>query len=64
MAKCARNFVEHCDIPVDEALRMCSLYPAKVIHKENESGIIAKGRKANMTVLSEGFDVLQTITAG
>ncbi len=63
MNKCAKNFVEHCNINVDEALRMCSLYPAKVINKENELGLIAKNRKANMVVLNDKFDVIKTITA-
>jgi N-acetylglucosamine-6-phosphate deacetylase len=62
MSKCVKNFVEHCAIDIDEALRMCSLYPAKVIHKENELGTIVKGRKANMVVINESFDVLHTIT--
>jgi N-acetylglucosamine-6-phosphate deacetylase len=57
MNKCAKKFVEHCNIEVDEALRMCSLYPARVIHKENELGLIATGRKANMVVLDKAFNV-------
>lgn len=61
MNKCAKNFVEHCDITIDEALRMCSLYPAKVIGKENELGLIATGRKANLIVLDEKFELLETI---
>ncbi len=40
---------------------MCSLYPAKVMNKENEVGTIAKGRKANMVVLDETFTVLDVI---
>lgn len=63
MNKCAKNFVEHCNINVEEALRMCSLYPAKVIGKENELGLIAAGRKASLVVLNKNFDVLQLITS-
>ncbi|MBV9963083.1 MAG: N-acetylglucosamine-6-phosphate deacetylase [Parafilimonas sp.] len=63
MNKCAKNFVEHCNIGVQEALRMCSLYPAHVMRKENELGLIETGRKANMVVLNNDLDVLQTITA-
>lgn len=64
MNKCVKNFVEHCNINIDEALRMCSLYPAKVIKKENELGLIEKNRRANMVVLDEIFNVLEMITAG
>lgn len=62
MNKCTKNFVEHCDIKIDEALCMCSLYPARVIKKENELGSIATGRKANLVVLNGTFNVLETIT--
>jgi N-acetylglucosamine-6-phosphate deacetylase len=58
MNKCVKNFVEHCDIDVEEALRMCSLYPARVIHKENELGSIIKGRKANMVMLDKALNVI------
>ena len=62
MSKCAKNFVEQCDIKIEEALRMCSLYPARVIKKENELGSIATGRKANLVVLDDTLNVLETIT--
>jgi N-acetylglucosamine-6-phosphate deacetylase len=58
MDKCVRNFVDHCNIPIDEALRMCSLYPAKVI-EENGLGSIGKGRKANIVVLDEALNVVK-----
>ncbi len=61
MNKCVKNFVDNCDINIDEALRMCSLYPAKVIKTENELGSIATGRNANMVVLDEQFNVVETI---
>ncbi|MFT4152380.1 N-acetylglucosamine-6-phosphate deacetylase [Parafilimonas sp.] len=61
MNKCVKNFVEHCNIDIEEALRMCSLYPAKILGKENELGIIATGRKANMVVLNDELSVVETI---
>jgi len=60
MNKCVKNFVQYCGIEVDEALRMCSLYPARVIRRENELGKIASGIKANMAVLDEAFNVVDT----
>ena len=62
MNKCAKNFVEHCDIDVEEALRMCSLYPAKVIYKDTECGLISKNRKANFVILDDAFNVIETVT--
>lgn len=61
MNKCLKSFVEHCDIKIEEALRMCSLYPAQVMKMENELGIIATGRKANMVVLGKDLNVVTTI---
>jgi len=63
MNKCAKNFVEQCGIEVDEALRMCSLYPAQVIGKQNELGLIQSGRNANLVVLDKQLNVVQTLTA-
>lgn len=63
MQKCVKNFVEHCDIHIEEALRMCSLYPAKVINKDDELGRIAKNKKVNFVVLNDALDVIETVTA-
>ncbi len=61
MNKCLKNFVEQCEIEIEEALRMCSLYPAQVMNMENELGYILEGRKANLVVLDEDFNVITTI---
>ncbi len=46
MEKAVRNLVQHCGIQLEEALRMCSLYPAQVLGLDNELGKIEKGFKA------------------
>ncbi|MBS1626601.1 MAG: N-acetylglucosamine-6-phosphate deacetylase [Bacteroidetes bacterium] len=46
MIKAVKNLVAHCNIELDEALRMCSLYPAQVVGLSNELGKIEKGFKA------------------
>jgi N-acetylglucosamine-6-phosphate deacetylase len=61
MNKCLKNFVEYCGINIEEALRMCSLYPARVMNMENELGYILEGRKANMVVLDKHLNVLEMI---
>jgi len=63
MNKCVKNLIEHCDIEIDEALRMCSLYPARTIRKENELGLIATGRKANLVILDNSFSVIDVVLA-
>jgi len=47
MMKSVKNLVQHCDIPLEEALRMCSLYPAQVLSLK-DLGKIEKGYKASV----------------
>jgi N-acetylglucosamine-6-phosphate deacetylase len=51
MLKAVQNCVEKVGIPLEEALRMGSLYPARVMGLDNELGKIAKGYKADFIVL-------------
>ena len=61
MNKSVQNLVNHCGIELGEALRMCSLYPARVIGLEKEMGKIEKGYKAKLVLLNERNDVLGLI---
>jgi N-acetylglucosamine-6-phosphate deacetylase len=62
MNKALQNLVNHAGIELGEAIRMCSLYPAKVLRLENELGKIQKGYKANLVILNETLNVLKMIT--
>jgi N-acetylglucosamine-6-phosphate deacetylase len=53
MAKAVKNCVERAGITLEEALRMASLYPAKVMGMHQELGRIAKGYKAEFVVMNE-----------
>ncbi len=55
MVQAVRNLVNLGQIELNEALRMCSLYPAKVLGLK-DLGKIAKGYNARMVVFSEGAD--------
>lgn len=61
MGKAVKNLVQHCNIEIEEALRMCSYYPAKLMHMENEYGVIKPGALASMVVMNENFDVVDLI---
>ena len=50
MMRSVKNLVQHCDIQLDEALRMCSLYPAQVLGLK-DLGKIEKGYKASFIEL-------------
>jgi len=62
MAKSVQNLVNHCGIERGEALRMCSLYPARVIGLDKELGKIKKGYKASLVLMNENNDVVQLIS--
>jgi len=51
MATAVRNCVNHCKIPLDEALRMAALYPAKAIGLE-KLGAVKAGFFADFAVLN------------
>lgn len=57
MIKAVKNLVAHCDIELDEALRMCSLYPALLLGL-NDLGKIEKGMKASFIELDEALNVI------
>ena len=57
MGKAIQNLVKYTGMVLEEALRMCSLYPARVIHKEKELGKIEKGYKPVMVAMDEKLDV-------
>lgn len=57
MGKAVQNLVQYAGIELGEALRMCSLYPARIISKERELGKIDKGYKAAIVVMDEKIEV-------
>lgn len=56
MMQCVKNGVDQAGIPLDEALRMASTYPAHLI-KDRKMGRIAKGYAASMVVFDEALQV-------
>lgn len=56
-----KNLITEVNIPVEEALRMCSLYPAQVIQQEKRYGKLAPGYRAQAIVLNHAFNLLQVI---
>jgi len=50
MMQAVKNLIQYCGVAMDEALRMCSLYPAQVLDLNN-LGKIEKGYKASFIEL-------------
>ncbi|WP_153799847.1 N-acetylglucosamine-6-phosphate deacetylase [Foetidibacter luteolus] len=61
MGKAVKKLVEHAGISLPEALRMCSLYPARAINLSDETGLIKKGYRADMVVLDNNLNVVQIV---
>ena len=61
MQKALSNLVQHVGVPLDEALRMCSLYPAKAMGLQGELGMLAPGYRADMTLLNNKLQVITVL---
>ncbi|MHB8816724.1 MAG: N-acetylglucosamine-6-phosphate deacetylase [Steroidobacteraceae bacterium] len=60
MASCVRNAVSLLGVPLTEAVRMASLYPAEFLGLSHELGRIEPGYRANLVLVDDRFDVLET----
>ncbi|MEM1400168.1 MAG: N-acetylglucosamine-6-phosphate deacetylase [Pseudomonadota bacterium] len=60
MATAVRNTVDLLRLPMDEALRMASLYPASFIGQDDQIGRIAPGYRADLVLFKGEVDVTET----
>ena len=60
MASAVRNCVGMLDIPLEEALRMASLYPAQFLAIDDKYGKIAPGYQASLALLNRQLKVIDT----
>ncbi|WP_108650473.1 N-acetylglucosamine-6-phosphate deacetylase [Dongshaea marina] len=59
-----QNLVEQVGLPMDEAIRMATLYPAQAIGVDDRLGSVEPGKIANLTVFDANFRVDATIVNG
>lgn len=64
MINAVKNCVEMLDLPLEEALRMASLYPAAFLNLDGELGRISNEYRADMVHLSDDLTVLETWIGG
>jgi len=64
MIEAVRNCVELLGLPLEEAARMASTYPAEFLGLGESHGRIASGYQADFTVIDSGFKVHETWIAG
>jgi N-acetylglucosamine-6-phosphate deacetylase len=59
-----KNCVQDSGIPLPDAVRMASLTPASVIGIHKETGSIAIGKRADICIMDNDFNVTETILEG
>ncbi len=59
-----RNMHKMVNVPLEEAIRMATLNPARVVRIDHKKGIIAVGKDADLLVLNKDLKVLYTIIGG
>jgi len=63
MIQAVRNCVRYGGIPLDEALRMASTYPAKLIGRE-DLGLLKAGARADLLVLDDRLNIEEVFYEG
>ena len=64
MIQGVKNLVEKVEIPLEEALRMASLYPAAAIGLDDKYGKIKKEYMADIVVLDDNLNIKQVFAKG
>jgi N-acetylglucosamine-6-phosphate deacetylase len=62
--RAVKNIMDWTGISVDQAVRMASLTPARVLGLDRELGSIEAGKLANLAVFDRQFNVAETIMRG
>jgi N-acetylglucosamine-6-phosphate deacetylase len=60
MASCVRNAMRLLQLPIPEAVRMASRYPAEFLGLSHETGRIHPGYRANLVLADENLNVVET----
>ena len=62
--KAVRNLMSYASIPFERAVVNATYAPAKLLGIDRECGTIARGKRADMAVWDERYEVLTTIVGG
>jgi N-acetylglucosamine-6-phosphate deacetylase len=64
MIEAIANVTQHTDIPLDEALRMASTYPAQLLGVNDQLGAIGPGYVANLAIFDGEFRMQAVVDQG
>lgn len=62
MHKAFKNLVQHAGVEVEEALRMCSLYPAQILRCDDRYGKIVPQAAGQFLVLDKQLEIVEVIS--
>lgn len=59
-----KNLVERANVPFESALNSCTINPATLLRVNDRKGSLQAGKDADIVVLDDDFDVIQTYCRG
>lgn len=59
-----KNMIEKVGVAPLDAVHMASFVPAKILGIDDEYGSIIKGKKANLTIIDDNYNIIMTIIDG
>ena len=62
--RCVRNMVKLVGLSIQDAVKMATVNPAKVIGVDDRKGSLTRGKDADIVVLDEGLSVIMTLVEG
>jgi N-acetylglucosamine-6-phosphate deacetylase len=64
MNRAVQNMVEKVGVPFTQAVDYATINPAKALKKDDETGSIKVGKRADFTVINDKYDVILTVRGG
>ncbi len=64
MIEGVKNLVNHVNLPLEEAVRMATLYPAKAIGVDDRYGLIRKGYIADLAIIDKDLKISKMVVKG
>jgi len=64
MDKLIKNMIKHCDLSIRQAIQLATYNVAKIQGLENKMGILAEGKKADITIFDRELNIKMTFVDG
>ncbi len=64
MDRCVRNMVKLVGLSIQDAVKMATINPAKVMGVDDKKGSLGKGKDADMVIFDKEINIIMTIVGG